>query len=395
MKITAPSSALLLLAMLMAVGCGQKDQTLRADPAQAVLEAKVTILDLVDHPEPIVRARAMEAVSRFLLDKHGMLLVSALDDEAPGVRTVAATAIGDMRYTPALQRLNQMVSTDRKVGEEYFTVLPSVVYALYRMGDDRHLKLLGPLLLKDAEIIRTSAATAIGMIGDPRGLVPLKETLWREEYDARLRFDEAMARLGDPAAKGRLEAYLHGKFVDLRIGGVQALAEHNPDRAAQLLPVLAGREDEHPAVRLAAIGELARLRMSHPSMYQYAIEGMNAPGELLREAFDIEADKAVNQELRQFVRMQAIWALGWFDAHPETVDSLLKFLDVQDPSTRVLAAMSIMRLLPEVTEAQPPAAPLPKTSVEVDQGPDSIEDPLAPVVPGVPGGRLKSSGAKD
>jgi HEAT repeat protein len=343
----------------------------------------------------MVRARALEAVSRFMLDKHGMLLVSALDDPAPGVRTVAATAIGDMRYTPGLQRLNQMVSTNQEVGEQYYTVLPAVVYALYRMGDDRHLKLLGPLLLKDAQIIRTSAATAIGMIGDPRGLVPLKETVWREEYDARLRFDEAMARLGDPAAQGRLEAYLHGRYVDLRIGGIQALAEHNPDRAAKLLPVLATQEGEHPAVRLAAIGELAKLRMAHPSMYQYGVRGMNAPGELLREAFDVEPDKSVDRELRQFVQMQAIWALGWFHAHPETVDSLLKFLDVEDPSTRVLAAMSIMRLLPEVTEAQPPSAPLPKTSVEVEEGPDSIEDPLAPVVPDVPGGRLKSSGAKD
>jgi HEAT repeat protein len=393
-----PRKALVKVLVLLAAvsaGCRQQREVLRANPNQAVLDAKVTALDLVDHPNAMVRIRALEAVSRFMMDQHGMLLVGALEDPASSVRTVAAMAVGDMRYTPALGRLKQMVSMDRSVGERQYTVLPAVVYALYRLGEDGYLKLLGPLLLSDGETIRTNTAIAMGRIGDPRALAPLKETIWREEYETRLIFDTAMAQLGDPAAKGRLEAYVHGRYVDLRIGGLQALAAHNPDRASKLLPSLAMDAKEHPAVRLTAIGELAQMGMAHQEMYAFAREALGQPEKVIREAFDVDDDKAVNAELTQFVRHQSIWALGWFPSHPETVDRLLGYMESEDPNLRILAAVSVLRLLPEAVEAEPAAAALPKTVSESDRTPGVVEDPLAPVVPTTPGGRLKTSGVKD
>jgi HEAT repeat protein len=386
---------LLVLAGLVLVGCQQGDPAARVNPNQAVLEAKVTILDAVDHPEPLVRARALEAVSRFMLDEHGMLLVSALDDPSPGVRTVAAMAIGDMRYQPGRGRLTEMVSQDRQVGEPYLQVLPAVVYGLYRLGDDSHLKMLGPLLLSDVEIIRTNTADAMGRIGDPRALGPLSETIYREEYEARLRFDAAMAQLGDAAAKGRLEAYVHGRFVDMRISGIQALAAHNPARARKVLQRLFDDGKEHPAVRLTAAGEVARMRSARPEMRDYALRSLRQPGPVLREAFDLKPGRNVDEDLRLFVRRQAAWALGWMGPSPMAVYELMPFMDSEDASMRVLAAMSILRLLPEAAEAEVPEAPLPKTSAGQGGEPGVIEDPLAPVVPDAPGGRLKTSGVKE
>jgi HEAT repeat protein len=395
MKLSRNPLMLLVLAGLFPVGCQQGDPVSRVNPNQAALEAKVTILDAVDHPEPLVRARALEAVSRFMLDEHGMLLVSALDDPSPGVRTVAAMAIGDMRYQPGRRRLSEMVSQDRQVGEPYLQVLPAVVYGLYRLGDDRHLKMLGPLLLSDVEIIRTNTADAMGRIGDPRALGPLSETIYREEYEARLRFDAAMARLGDAAAKGRLEAYVHGRFVDLRISGIQALAAHNPGRAREVLPRLLADDKEHPAVRLTAAGELARMGAGGRKTREYALRCLRQPGQVLREAFDLKPARSVDEDLRLFVRRQAAWAVGWMGPAPRAVDELMPYMDSDDASMRVLAAMSVLRLLPEAVEAEVPDAPLPKTGAGEAGEADVMEDPLAPAVPDAPGGRLKTSGVKE
>jgi hypothetical protein len=116
---------------------------------------------------------------------------------------------------------------------------------------------------------------------------------------------------------------------------------------------------------------------------------------VLREAFDLKPARSVDEDLRLFVRRQAAWAVGWMGPAPRAVDELMPYMDSDDASMRVLAAMSVLRLLPEAVEAEVPDAPLPKTGAGEAGEADVMEDPLAPAVPDAPGGRLKTSGVKE
>ncbi|MFP4356067.1 MAG: HEAT repeat domain-containing protein [Phycisphaerae bacterium] len=383
-------------------GCTEPRKGLQAQPANAVVEAKIAVLQTVGHEDPVVRARALEGVALFMAEDHGNLLVAAMDDESPGVRASAATAIGDIQYAPAKPRLLEMVSSDRQVGEPFLIVIPSVVYALSELGDQRHLKMLGPMLFSPVEAVRINTAEALGRIGRDSALRALKAARWKEqELGNQLRYDEAMARLGDQASAAKLEAYTKGRFMDLRIAGIIALSEHAPGRAMTVLQKILADEKEHPAIRLTAGGMLAKLGMSSRQCYLFTAAGLEKPKLLLEKASQAAGDIRQTADATLLIQRQAAWALGFMKRYPEGVDVLLPFVEHSDPSLKLLAAMSILRLLPDhapqvPVQAQPQT---PSNGMEVvepeDVDPADPTEPLGPELPETPRPRLESSGAKD
>jgi HEAT repeat protein len=388
------------LAALGLGGCAPPPDGMQTDPANAVVESKIALLQTVGHDDPVVRARALEGVALFMAEDHGNLLIAALDDESPGVRTSAAMAIGDIRYQPAEPRLLEMASDNQNVGEPYLTVIPAVVYALDEFGHDEYLKLLGPLLFNPYDTIRVNTAEALGKIGDPRAIPALKSARWKErELGNQLRYDEALARLGDRASAARLEAYTKGRFLDLRVQGILSLAEQYPARARTVLGNILADEEEHPAVRLTAAGALAEMGHTSRQTYRYTAAGLRRPEALLKQAFDAAESKiAQAADARLLVQRQAAWALGYMRRYPGGVDLLVEHVEDPDPTLRLLSAISILRLLPELApqaEAPEPARP-DQSAVFGHRQPDPDQpEQMDPTAPPAPRPELETSGAKE
>ncbi len=381
-------------------GCAPPPEGMQTDPANAVVESKIALLQTVGHEDPVVRARALEGVALFMAEDHGNLLIAALDDESPGVRTSAAMAIGDIRYQPAAPRLLEMASENQNVGEPYLTVIPAVVYALHEFGHDEYLKLLGPLLFSPYDTIRVNTAEALGKIGDPRAIPALKSARWKErELGNQLRYDEAMARLGDRASAARLEAYTKGRFLDLRVQGILSLAEQYPARARTVLGHILSDQEEHPAVRLTAAGALAEMGHTSRQTFQYTATGLRRPQVLLKQAFDA-ADSKIAQaaDARLLVQRQAAWALGYMRRYPRAVDLLIEHVEDPDPTLRMLSAISILRLLPDLApqaETPEPLAPDDPAPFGQGQTEPADEEGMDPTTPQAPRPELETSGAKE
>jgi len=102
------------------------------------------------------RAHVVEAVSTTLGDQGGTVYERGLRDPDPAVRFVAAIAVGDLKCAPAKPRLLEM-ARDRTI-EPDRRVLPGVIYALYRLGNDEHAGQLGRLLFDKEKEVRANAA---------------------------------------------------------------------------------------------------------------------------------------------------------------------------------------------------------------------------------------------
>ena len=383
----------LLAAAVLTAGCAQERLAMQTDPNKAVIDAKVALLSNVDHSDEVIRARALEGVALFLVEEHGRLLVSALDDESPKVRTTAALAIGDIRYEPAEPRLREMIGTDRRTGEQYNQVIPAVVYALYRLGEPQYMAMLGELLLSDYVIIRTNTAEVLGKLGDKRAVDALRQVIWKETDQAiLLRFHEAMARLGDAAAAAALEGYTKGRYVDQRIQGLLALTAQNPARARPVLLNVYNKRDEQPALRLVAAGCLAQLGVLDDNMYRYAAVALMNPAGLLEQTYKLKSAGAGNEDAILLVQRHAAWALGWMKPYTEGVDLLMPHLQSSDPSLQILAAMSVLRLLPSVSSTPIPERPVvPEQPKPVPPSQNGVEEPLVPELPPVQRPRLETS----
>jgi len=100
-------------------------------------------------------------------------------DENPGVRKVAAEALGWVRDPRSVEPLIHALKTD---GDLY--VRKTVIWALGNLNDRRSIK---PLIesLKDEDIsIKIEAAKVLGRFNDPRLLVLLNQVL-KEDVDLR------------------------------------------------------------------------------------------------------------------------------------------------------------------------------------------------------------------
>jgi HEAT repeat protein len=310
------------------------------DAERAYVDARATLLQAADSSDPVTRAHAMEALARTLGEQAGNVFVEGLDDENPLVRFSAAMAIGDVAYAPAEEKLldmAQQAEPDRRV-------LTAIVYALHKLGNDRFATQLGRLLFDEAKEVRANAAMAMGKMGEPSAIEPLRKLL-RDEQDIAVQMEvvEAMAALGDEASKHLLEAYTKTQFVDDRLRAIQALARVQSDRAPLVFADLA-EPDQVPPVRVAATGALAQVQVQRvpDELYDYCVRAARGPRTMLEKGF-ARSDDVTEMSVLRLQRLAAR-SLGRMD-RPAAVDVLRPLLEASDGSVRVAAAMSILRLL--------------------------------------------------
>ena len=330
-----------------------------SNPNHAITEAHIVVRQSIGDENKVIRTRALEAVALFMSPESHSLLLQALNDKkSQSVRIAAALAIGDLKYAPAEKRLLEMISTDKKVGERYIRVLPSICYALSRLGHEKYMTVLGHMLTSQEIGIRANTAMVMGKIGDPAAIEPLRAVLYNEQEDGvKLAIEEALANLGNLAAKGRLEGYVMGRFVDVRINACLALAKYNPSRAKVVLRSLFD-DEKLPPVKLIAAGELGRINAGDRETYEFCVRCATDPMGVLSEAYSSNEEQMKTESI--FLRRQAILALGW-SKQLMAVDLLMGMMKDADAGVRIAAATSVLRLLADERFQEEPEIISPKT----------------------------------
>lgn len=330
----------------MVPGCrditGNRKSGGSADPQRARVDAKTVLLQSVHDNDPMVRTHAMEAVANTLGARQGKVLLKGLTDPAVSVRFAAAMGVGDVKYRPAVSRLLEMVRNPQSDQR----VVAAAIYALHRMGNDTYTGQLSPLLHSELAEGRAAAATAMGKMGEPSAIGPLRTMLETEKTPAvRLAIVEALARLGDSHSKHMLESYAKQYFMDLRLAVIPTIGELRVPDAERVLKQLLDYPKNPPRVRVSAAGALGLIGWYDRNGYVLARSALENPDTLLKDFYGPK--HAVSEVERSSLQQLGAIALGQMD-NDQALTILQPFLQEHDPAVRVAAAMATLKLLSSV-----------------------------------------------
>ena len=340
---------IILTAAVALAGCGSK-----VSPTQACIDARTTLLQAADDPDPQIQTKALEALAATEGAAAGPVMTQRLRNGSAPVQFAAAMAIGDCRYEPAQPLLLELV----KAPDCPPKLMVALAYALHQTGDDSYTREIGRLLYHLDKWVRASAAMVMGRMGDPSAAGPLR-TVQSNDHDpvVQLQIVEAMARLGNERAMVLLEAFTKSQFLEDRIIAAQGLGYLNNDRAVYVLRQLVNDSKQDPAVRVVAAGSLARLK--RPEGFTLVRMAVANPSRVMWWSRGGKV-KVGQQELDnlQTVAILALAVLG----DPGDVQRLHPLLKSPVGAVRVAAAQAILRLLPNYRSpaamARPRLAPV-------------------------------------
>lgn len=324
-------------------GCARW-RKVKVDPQKAYIDARTTLRQATDDPNPETRAPALEALSSTAGIKAGAVYKQALSSKYPAVRFAAAMAIGDVKYRAAIDALSGMA---RLKGEDARAepdkrVFSAVVYALHRLGDSTHTGKLGDLLFDDEKEVRANVAMIMGRLGEPSATVPLATRLSVEhDPSVELQLVEALAILGESQYITLMEAYTKMQWLEDRLIAISAMERIRAARAPLVLREMM-RSRQPPRVRVAAAGALAALGEVDDGGYRLCLRAVRDPDGMLL-SHPGSGGAVSNVEVNSLQRLAAI-SLGKMK-RAEAVNVLHPLLGSQDGGVRVAAAMSILRLL--------------------------------------------------
>ncbi|MBT9559407.1 MAG: HEAT repeat domain-containing protein [Myxococcales bacterium] len=139
------------------------------DPSAVTALIRLLGSDRVDDPVPLI-----QAIATFSSDDAVAALVTATDSPSPAVRAAASEGLADTqtRDPAAFDAIVRLAETDTDVN-----VRVAAVTALYRLGYDGLVKLLGRLVAYDVPEVRIVAWDILGWTRDPAAAIAIAQKL--------------------------------------------------------------------------------------------------------------------------------------------------------------------------------------------------------------------------
>jgi HEAT repeat protein len=290
-----------LLASLGAAGCAGKGRPPEGAQGQPRFEDVIErsrlredaldrLGELASHPDPRVRANALEALAQVPARAHPAL-ARGLEDPSLPVRVVALMGVGLSRERSLAPRAREMLESPHE------EIRASAIYALMRCGEEVDPTPLAPMLLgHPSPRVRAHIAFILGELGDPSamGLLraaardPMPRAGQSQVALLRLQVAEAMIKLGDDSQLQTVRAALYPsrpEELEATALAVQIIGQVQDRGAVDQLIYLAAYRNERgepmPAeVRLGAAGALARMEM--PQGTVLARDFLESPAPALR-----------------------------------------------------------------------------------------------------------------
>lgn len=286
-------------------------------------EARQILLEGLADMDPRIRANAVEVIANVrevtLLPK----IQRMLHDPSVPVRFVAALAIGDLEYALARQDVTTLLNdTDP-------SVRMAATYALLKLGDPTHFRIVGDAVASEDPTVRANAALLLGKSGYQEALRFLYWILQQPSSTDKvlLQTVESIAMLGDQRIYPKLWTRLISAYADDRMVGVSAMGTLGTEQAKNaLLTVL---DDPVLEVRLAAAEQLGKL-------------GDTSAAPVVQDVFTKGLPAQMDPQGATRVKVLAALAIG--EIGTPTLARYLPEL-LQDPSqtVRLAAAQAILR----------------------------------------------------
>jgi TonB family protein len=186
------------------------------------------------------------------------LIAVSLRDRNPGVRELAANALGHGFSTSA----EPVVALMAALKDRNASVRSMAASGLYNIKDPQALGALVEGLRDPNPKVRSDVAEALGHLRDPRALDPLLGALKDADPTARVGAIRGLGDLADPRAVGLLQAALKNPDAHVRMAAARALGSMNDAASAKDLRTLVG--DQDPWVRYAAGVALYQMGLGAP-----------------------------------------------------------------------------------------------------------------------------------
>ena len=322
------------------------------DLARARQDAIVALQQAAEDTLASNRFVAIEAIPAALGAKGGPICKQALEDPSPEVRLAAAIGIGDLRYAPALEKLQGMAQFKTATAERDSRVYCGVIYALHQLGDESYTTDLGSFLFDKEPEVRTAAAMVMGKMKLKAAISPLKSAmadLGERDDDMKFELTRALARCGDKVSLRRLEGHTLGRFVDEQVIAVSAMLEMQSPMCRALFTSLANN-DRSPRVRTLAAGGLASLGHETPELYVYCVRAALEPDAVMKEA--LAGGK--NPSAKEVTFLQSIGATAVANfRHPQALDVTGSLLKSSNKVVRIAAAAAILKTVPQLRDEEP------------------------------------------
>lgn len=279
---------------------------------------------------PEERANALEALT-LAPGRLNVVVGAALTDQNPGVRGVAAMAVGRARLRSAAALVQPLLSDPSPL------VRSSAIFALLRCDQPVDATPLAEMLLDQDPLVRAQAAFVLGELGERSALGPLRDAARQSLPRASpaavrlmdLQIAEARAKLGDDTA-----------LVDIRT----ALFPARPEdlEAVALAAQIVGQIGDRSAIdRLVFLtAEWDKERRPMPAEIRLAAAASLAKLGRRQGSFIADAYRKSEQDSLRAHAALVYGETGWV----ENLDVLNEML--QDPSgrVRVAAAAGIVKI---------------------------------------------------
>ena len=269
-----------------------------------------SLLALLDHSSPIVRANFIEALEPVIGEDTIEPIISRLDDSDANVRRAAAFALGAIKSERAIDPLIS------RLDDSDANVRGATAFAL---GATKSERAIDPLIsrLDDSDAsVRRSAVSALGAIKSEQAIDPLISRL--DDSDANVR-EAAASALGEIKSKRSIDpliSRLDDSDVNVRGAAAFALGAIKSEQAIDPLVSRLGDSDED--VRGAAASALGKIENEH--IIELFISRLG----------DLDAN----------VRRSAASALGAIKSE-QAIDPLISRLDDSDANMRGAAASAL------------------------------------------------------
>jgi HEAT repeat protein len=172
------------------------------------------------------------------------VLREGLDDRSSAVKFTACMVIGNRRLHGFQTKLRQLYADSGP------RVQSGVIYALARLGHQRHVEQLAVLLHSKDPTTRANAAMVLGRLGDPTAIGLLRTDSDDPIHAVRLAVTSALARLGYHRAISSIIALSYSRYAIDHLAALNTSRSLETPLAANVL--LNGLRDPLPAGQLIA-----------------------------------------------------------------------------------------------------------------------------------------------
>lgn len=265
--------------------------------------------------DPVVRAQALEAMSRTRDPSAAERAQRALADKEWIVRFAGAMCAGDLKLK-SLYRPLVAVAYDSNPN-----VRVAVRYALHQLGDRSLSKDLEALSQNGDSRVRGNVAIVLGLMQEPTATRVLRPMITDPELDVRMQAAEALWRLGDEEGKKILIAGTVSGYVDDQIFAILGLVGPRDQRVKPyVMAKFANDHDKAQFAELQLVAARALGMLGDDSGYGLAIRSCTNPDP----------------------RRRSLAALALGDiGRPDAQDALSKLLEDDSPQVRLSAATAL------------------------------------------------------